>query len=428
MNLMRPLSAIFGWRPGRLAANAVRGTAMYGVRLAVQAVYFVVLARLLETHQFGVFSGVWVLCGFLATLVGLGFPVVVFRTTSLSPVEAPACAGRGLRVVAFTAVPLAALAVLIATYAFPEAPRLATLLLLALSEVTLVPTLTLIAGLHQGNERLGRSRTIFASLWSVRLAGLAIYAASGRRSLDEVVLIHTCITALATMAWLAVDRHHFTSPFRSPNPDFSEVLMGISFALSGAATIAFTELNQSIVLADVGAVPAGLLAVAYKFIMLFIAPLSALSQAISPRLVRAYSGTRAPSGNGRVLVGALLAAGLAISCAVLVASNFLSEIFGSGYQQAERMVRIFAVLPLFTGIRLISVSTLMAASRQWLRVLGELTCLSLGLTLNIVLIKRHGLDGAVSAILLTERSTALLMGALAIHTVRRADKQAEGVR
>lgn len=421
---MLGLRHLWNWRPGKLAANAASGTTMLGLRLAAQAVYFLLLARLLGAQQFGMFSGIWVLCGFLATFAGLGFPVLVFRTMALFPASAPACAGRGLRVVCQTAMPLALLAILIPYIAFDERPGLAAICMIAVSEVVAVPVITLLSSLHQGNERLGRSHLMTASLWCARLAAVLAIGAVRPLDLQHVAEIHVGVTLLMTIAGLVIDRRHFLSPAIVANPDRAELLMGMSFAISGAAVIAFTELNQAILLAKAGAVSAGLLAVAYKFVAVSSAPLAALCQAVSPRLLRAASeGPDRLWSQGRALVFPVVGGAIACSCLIFAASHLIGSLFGAPYLPSEGLARALSVLPVFTGVRLLSVYLLMAASGQRVRVVAEVICLSLGLALNIILIAAYGLDGAIAAILITEISVALAMTWLAFRTTRRLRPQ-----
>ena len=394
---------------------------MLGARLSFQAAYFLLLARLLGIQQFGMFSGIWALLGFLATFTGLGFPVLVFRTMALSPDAAPDCAGRGFRAMFWTALPLLLLAVLIPFIAFPERPDFTTIGALAISEIIAVPVVTLLSSLYQGNERLGRSQLVTATLWLARLAAILLTTLYFHRiDLQLAAKIHACTTLLVAIGWLIVEKRYISSPFTVQNPDRHEVFMGISFAISGAATIAFTELNQSFVLAQVGAVSAGVLAVAYKLVAVSSAPLSALCQAVAPRLLRAaHDGPTHLWARGKTLILPMLAFALACILAISLGSRLLSVVFGAAYAPSEGIARALAVLPIFTAFRLLSVYMLMAASKQHLRVLSEIACLTLGLALNATLIAIWGLNGAIAAILLTESIAAFIMGFLAFHTSRR---------
>jgi O-antigen/teichoic acid export membrane protein len=408
-----PWTQLLQWRPGRLAANVFHGSLMYGVRLALQALYFLMLARLLGVHQFGVFSGVWVLCGFLAALSGLGYPVLVFRAMAQQPESAAACALRGLATVAWSAVPLTVVLLLITQWQLHGALSLATVLVLGASEILLVPMLGILASLRQGNEQLGRSHAIFATLWACRIAFLLLLRAiDGAPSVPGVVGMHALATLCVTPLWLAVEKASLRAP-RVPGPP-GERTTGLYFAISGAALITYTELNQSIVLALTGAAAAGLLAVAYKSVALLSAPLSAACQAASPRLVRAaHQGGAATRRVVATLAWPMGAYALASAIGVLVFARLIPLVFGADYARAQALAATLFLLPALSALRLLAAYVLVAMANQRKRTVAELACLGIGLLLNFQLIGRHGLEGAIAAILLTEALTATVLGVLA---------------
>lgn len=425
---MLELSTLLTWRPGHLAMNAFRGSAMYGIRLSVQALYFVVLARYLGVHQFGVFSGIWVLCGFLATFAGIGFPVLVFRAAAVSPAETADCAARGFRVMALTALPLSLMVIGISMAAFPASPSVSVLAFMALSEIMLVPVLTLLASTHQGNERLGRAHALFALLWAARLLALLLLPLAGKPDLMMVMSTHALVTAFVAVGWAFSDRGLVTSPFKVTGPTRGEILTGASFAVSGSALIAYTELNQSITLALSGATAAGLLAVAYKLVAVASAPLAAMCQAVSPRLLRA-----AQEGHSHFLRLAslifwpMLLYAVACGAIIFLGAGLIGLVFGEDYAGAKHLARPLCVLPIFTCIRLLSVYMLMAKSRQISRVVAEIICLLFGLSLNFLLIAKLGLPGAVIALLTTEASTAAVLSYLVYRMLRRQKANANSL-
>lgn len=408
------------WRPGRLAWNTARGTGFYGVRLVAQALYFLLLARWVGPDQFGYFVGVWVLAGFLATFASLGYPVLVLKTTALEPEQAPDCLARGIRVVAFAAPLLAATFFGITMAYFPPPPSLLVPGLFALSEIVMVPLLSLVAASHQGSEHLGRSYAILASLWVLRLFALGMLSIISVVNLTDVAVIHCMATLLAVIAWLVIDRRHIGRIGLTKLRYSPELATGSSFALSSAALIAYTELNQSLMLGITGAAAAALLAVAYKIVTLLSTPLSVLCQALAPRLLRsAQEGIGSLSATGRALVApvALFASGCCL--AIVLGASFISWMFGQEYSEAARIARGLSILPLFTALRLLSMYALVALDNQRSRVLAEVFCLSGGLMLNMVLISRHGLAGAVAGSLIVEGITALVLTFAAWRTWKK---------
>lgn len=408
------------WRPGGLARNAFGGMVGYGARLGFQATYFLLLARLLGNEGFGLFAGMWVFAGVMSALAGQGFQVLTMRTAALAPAEANACMARGLRVVATLSPGLSMIFIVASLAFFPGPPSLTVLISLAISEIALVAALGVIAGWHQGNERLGKSHTVLATLWGARLAGLLVLAAMNGVTLVWAAVLHCGATVLISGFWFG--RHVSRFEFRHAMwPSRNELVLGASFCASTVALIAYTEFNQSLTLAFVGASAAALLAVPYKLSSLFSAPISALCQAIAPRLLRA-----ANSGPGelRALARrlAIPVTAIAAACAggVWLLAGLVPSIFGATYEPAVHVARQFCFLPLVTSIRLLSVYLIAVSSRQGARVAAELICMGLGLATNFVLIRSMGLAGAVLGTLLVEGMTAVTLALVAWRVVHRA--------
>lgn len=405
------------WRPGRLARNAARGSAFYGVRLGLQAVYFLLLARALGVTAFGVFSGVWVLCGFLATFSGAGFPVLAFRAASLQSHHAPATAGRGLGMIGLTSPILLMVLVFVATTQFPQHPPVAILALLGLSEIAFLPALTLVSSMHQGYERLGRSQAMLASLWLGRVVVVIALAGVGQKSLVALASGHAAITLLVVGGWLLVERSMVQSPLTTALPGRREVMAGLAFAISAGTVIAFTELNQALALAFAGASVAGLVSAAYKVSMIAATPLSVVCQAMSPRLMRSAHDRTTFVDFVRAVAAPLGILAVLCAVAVLLGSFLVPLVFGPAYTAAAPVARSLCVLPLFTGARLLASYVLVAASRQKKRVIAELLCLAVALPTNALLMWTLGLQGAVIGILATEGATALTLTVLAYISV-----------
>lgn len=423
--MMHGLSHLTQWRPGRLAWNAFGGMVGYGTRLAMQAAYFLLLARLLGAEGFGLFAGIWVVAGIMSALSGQGFQVLTMRTAALAPEDATACMARGLRVVA-TLAPGAILVFVIAGLAFfPGPPPILALVSLAISEIALVAALGVIAGWHQGSERLARSHAVMAVLWVARLAGLLALVALDMITVAHVAVLHALMTTVVTAFWLGHNRSHIAlRDLRWPSR--RELLLGSSFCASTVALIVYTEFNQSLTLAMVGASATALLAVPYKLSTLFSAPMSAMCQAIAPRLLRAADAgpPQLHALGGRL---ALPFAGLAAACTagVLLLAGMITPIFGKEYEPAIRIAQIFSVLPLLTSVRLLSVYLIAASSRQGARVAAELACMTFGLAANFMLIRAMGLTGAVLGTLLVEGVTAATLAIVAWRVLSRMSKADE---
>lgn len=403
------------WRPGRLAMGTAWGIAVYGSRMVAQAVYFVILARALQQAEFGTFTGTWVLAGLGSSMASMGFQVLAMKTAALHPERAVASIGKGLRAVALTA-PVMLLAFVAAGRWWFDAPMpLQDLVLLGIGEIAITPVLALIASWHQGNERIGHSQAVMASVWVARLLVLAVLALTTRLTLSEAVVAHLATTAAIAAAWLVRLRLQIGALPRTGLPPRQEWLEGASFCASTVALIAYTEFNQTLTMTLVGASAAATLAAGYKVVSVFSAPISVLCQAQAPRLLRASANAH---GRWRTPLVAIAAVAVACTASAWLAAHFVALIFGPDYESAIGVAKALAVLPFVTGIRMASVYVLAASASQMTRLAIELACMVGGVSVNWLLIRHHGLHGAVVGALLVESATALALAAAAWRRLR----------
>lgn len=405
--------------PRGLALRAAGGTLVYGARLIAQAVYFVVLARILDKVEFGTFTAIWVVAGLGSALSSMGFQVLAMKTAAIRPDLVTTSLAKGLRVISFVA-PVILVAFMGVGHLASAIPMpIVGLGFLAISEIVLVPILALIASWHQGSERIGRSQAVLASLWLIRLAALAGLILAVQPSLTQVIATHAAATAAVTLLWAVHVRKRVGILPKTGAPSRAEWLEGASFCTSTVALIAYTELNQTITMAIAGPAAAATLAVAYKMITVFSAPISVLCQAMAPRLMRA---SHASPAERRVFWGHqfpfVAASAAACAIAAWIAAHFIGDIFGASYDGAASIARMLAILPLITGLRMVSVYVLAAAAQQRTRLTVELFCMIAGFCVNWALIRRFGLEGAVAGTLIVESLTALALAAAAWRQLR----------
>ncbi|MGH8403056.1 MAG: oligosaccharide flippase family protein, partial [Gammaproteobacteria bacterium] len=98
---------------GALARNTLWMSFGQGVRILVQLVYFVLIARILHSEGYGAFSGVVALVGVLVPFAGWGSGSLLIKNVARTPESFPVYWGRALVITAISATVLLALAILL---------------------------------------------------------------------------------------------------------------------------------------------------------------------------------------------------------------------------------------------------------------------------------------------------------------------------
>ncbi len=400
-----------------------------GATLALQAVYFLLIGRLLGAREYGGFVGAVALVNVLSQFSSLGMEMVLLRTVARDRAAFAVTWGRALTVSGAGFLFMLVAASLYGHFFLPLA-LLQLLPYLAFSDA-LFGKLTQLssralqgAGLIQWSAKLG----VMTSVARTLAAGLLyLWAAQGHSQIHLLTWVRlycgaSFIVALASLGsvtrllgrphWAPIRRHH--------------LLEGLSFSFSSSAISLYNDLDKAMLVSYGMFAAAGIYGAAYRVIDVVSTPIVSLFAAASPRLFR--SGAQAgPAGvapeTTRLLrwgtCFGLLAAPLLAVCAPL-----LPRLFGHSFAASAGALQLLCLLPLLRGLHYAWGTAITACASQWLRTGTQAGAALLNLLLNVWFIPRWGWQGAAAASLLTDGVLAL--ASFAIFRFLIARQQAMG--
>jgi O-antigen/teichoic acid export membrane protein len=395
-----------------LAGRLARDTAHVGfwqvVRVGGQAVWVVLIARLLGPQGYGAFVGAAGLATAAGGLTGLGLGLVMLQDVSRDP---SLFADRWRKAIATSIVSgtvLVLLFGLLASMALGHAVSLIALVAIGLSELLLFPIVSIAAFAFSSRHLLGIAAALPALMAACRvMAALAFWLASPAKSLDAYVWFHTAATLLcAGGAWLWVHLRlrPQPAPFQLSRRDLGE---GMSFSMVWMVGNALASLDKTLVLRLAGAEVAGLYAASYRFATVLALPVDALTMAAGPRLFRHGGGTEhQPQLIQRLLLTTLLYA-LVAALVLWALAGVLPWLLGPRFLPAVPAVRWMALFVPCYGLRLLGSNILMASNAKTLRAAIEGCGLGLLVIFGLLWLPHHGLLGAVTMICATEALLAL---------------------
>ncbi|MGE3298387.1 MAG: lipopolysaccharide biosynthesis protein [Porticoccaceae bacterium] len=392
---------------------------MYGLRLGVQVALLLLLARWLGPAHYGEFAGVAALAMGLATLSGFGLNFVVLMESAKSADAGAEVLERAVPATLLSATLLLPLYLWLAVVVIGSTAGLASLSLIGLSELLLVPLLGLLSNRLHGLGYVARSQAL--ALWplALRLAGLVgcmTLAPTG--NLDIYALVHAlgALAALVLGGALAAARAQLPQSLHWP--ERAALRHGARFAVMNLAAMSPGELDKALALRLLGASGTGLYALASRGMAVVTLPVVAMLLAALPRLIRGLH--QSDTAHRRLLRVVLsLSALYGVSAAVLLhwaAPSLLEWLLGAAYVGIGAVVAKIAWIAPFMSLRIATGATLFALNRPMLRSAIEGGAVVLLTTLALTLTPHFGLDGLVWAVLLSEAVMALFgVVALATH-------------
>jgi O-antigen/teichoic acid export membrane protein len=405
---------------GQLAKNASWMFLGQGISFAVQACYFVLLARLLGADQYGIFVGAAAAVSLLSQYSTLGSGLVLLRQVSRQRSEFPQYWGNVL--ITTLSVGLLVILALARFGKWMVGPASASVIVLvAISECTCARLAEGGGQAFQAFEQLRLTATLTSLTNIARLmtaAGmvLVLHHASVRQWAIASLFV-SCLSA--AMALILV-----TSRLGWPRFDFhllrERALEGVGFSIAASTTSVYNDIDKAM-LSRYGMLAAnGIYSMAYRVIDVSCTPIRALQSAAFPRFCQLGThGARGSLPFTRKLLGKTLPFGLLAAAVMFLAAPIIPHLVGRSFANSVSALRWLCLLPVFRSLHLGAGDTLTGAGYQRYRTAAQLSAAALNFGLNLWLIPAYSWHGAAWSSLITDGSLAAANWTLLGLLIRR---------
>jgi len=397
--------------PASLKRNTAYMTLAQAVRLAIQAVYFLLIARALGPEQYGAFAAVVAALAIAYPFVGNGTSNLMVQQVARDPRLLPQSLGNALLMTLATGVLVSLLVVPACLAVLPRAIPACVILLVAASDLIISRFVDVASLAFQAVERLGWTATlnVFASL--MRLAGIA-----------GVLLMHRATAVAWSVAYLAGSVACAVVAVscllaRLTRPKFGELRAarlrlreGFYFSTSLSAQTIYNDVDKAMLARLATLEATGIYAAAYRLVDMVFMPVRALLAATYPSFFRrGSSGIAGSLAFATELISRPLAYSAVVSVGLTLAAPLVPMVLGADYASTAEALRWLALLPLLKTCHYFAADALTGAGHQGLRTLVQLGVAGFNVLLNLRLIPAYSWRGAAWSSL---ASDGLLAGAL----------------
>jgi O-antigen/teichoic acid export membrane protein len=366
-----------------------------GLRLVIQAAYFVLVARSLGPDAYGAFVTVVAMAALLGPFSGLGTPNLFVKNVRSGKREAPVCWGNGILLTVFSGSLLSAIAVglsyLLRLKTGPFVVIMVCLADMVFLKVTELATFGF-AALDQMKQT--SIQNVVVSL--MRLAGIAgLNATVHPVTLARWALVYLLTTVLGTI--YAV--HNGSRLWGRPAADLTalreDIAEGVFFSVAGSATTIYNDIDKIMLskLADLAST--GVYAAAYRVIDVSMTPIRSLAAAAYPRFFRkGMEGIGATYRYALSLIAKASVYGGCASAGLWLFAPILPHILGSKYDAVVPAVRWLALIPFLRCLHSFLADALSGAGLQRARMAIQVVVALLNIGLNLVILPRYSWRGA----------------------------------
>lgn len=393
---------------GKVARDTLLVMSWQMVRIFGQAIWMILLARLLEPSRYGIFAGISGLAVAVSSFSGLGLGLVMYQEVVRFPDKFHDHWSKSIVVTVLSGLFLVPAFLVLQSFVLPTTVDIYMVLLIALAEILFFPVITTSAYAFAAHACMGWAAALpaFASL--ARVGAVLLFSlSSAPAALDRYVLFHAAGLAGVSVTVFLLVLYRLRPCFRYVRITLKELKAGFGFLSTWVTGNALTTLDKSLVLKWAGSEVTGIYATAYRFAAVVAIPVDSLVMAAMPRLFRFDSN----SARSFRLLGSLVLATLGYSflggVALWWGAAFLPVLLGHSYQAVVDAVRWMAFFLPFYSLRILGENLLLAVQNKTMRVLAEGAGLILMMAIGFILMPYYGLFGAVATIIAVEAILAL---------------------
>src|ERR1700722_16914892 len=270
-----------------LAQNAMWALGGYGMRLLIQAAYFIIIARCLGPTQYGGFIATTALTAVLSPFVGLGCGSLLIKNVARDRRVFPDYWGNGLFMTVVSGLASVALVIGVCKVLLPKGIPLQVIVCVCISDLIFVKLLDVAAWAFQSFEMFSQNAQLNVLISMARLTGIVGLALAVNRPTvadwTAVYLAGSVVAACVGVVWVTV---RLGKPTLALHRIRGESLEGFCFAASLSSQTIYNDIDKTMVARLSTLEAAGIYAAAYRLIDVAFIPVRALLNAAYPSFFR----------------------------------------------------------------------------------------------------------------------------------------------
>ncbi len=406
----------------RLARNTVWMTLGQGLRLVIQALYFVLIARSLGAVNYGAFVGVVALVGIVYPFATLGSGNLLVKNVSRDANLFGWCWGRALAITAVSSSVLFSAVLFLSHFALPGSIPFRLVILVAGSDLFGLSIIQLCGQAFQTFERLNWTAAITVMGSASRLTGaLVLVALHHHPSALQWGYLYFCSTWVVATAALVLVFMKLGAPRFRLGKSVSEMQEGFYFSAGLSAQTIYNDIDKTM-LARLGTLEAaGIYGAAYRLIDVTFVPIQSLLAAAYPNFFRTgVAGISATLGYARQLVWGALAYSIVACVAILLCAGIVPIILGPEYNATAEALRWLALLPVLKVLHYFLSDSLTGAGYQGVRTGIQAGVALFNVLINLWIIPAYSWRGAAWSSIASDALLTCSIGAAAYVLARRA--------
>jgi O-antigen/teichoic acid export membrane protein/glycosyltransferase involved in cell wall biosynthesis len=381
-----------------------------GIKLILQAVYFVLIARALGPSSYGAFIALTALTGIISPFVGLGAGPLFLKNVRAGRRTPQVCWGNGLVATLLTGI-VGSLGILVASLFLLHGFSIGLVIAICASDLLLMRIVDLASFGFAASGKMGKTAMQNTVMSLLRTIGIAVLATHQH----QVTLAQWTWMYLATgVVGAAYAFQQSVALWGRPRVDRVSLVRdareGCLFSVSTSAQTIYNDIDKTM-LARLSTLSAtGAYGAAYRIIDTSLTPIRSLVSAAYPQFFRlGADGIEATYGYAKRLIRKALVFGVADFLGLALLAPLVPFFLGPKYADVVPAIRLLALIPVMRCAHWFLADALSGANAQGIRTAVQVAVAILNIGLNLLILPRWSWRGAVWTSLISD---AVLLAAV----------------
>jgi O-antigen/teichoic acid export membrane protein len=392
-----------------------------GLSLFTQAAYFIIIARLLGTNEYGLIVGATALVSILSQYGALGSGLLFLRYVSPDHSAFPRYWGNVL-ISTFTLGGALVLLLHLTSRIFLPSIDGRVVVMFAISDCIFGQISVACSQVFQAFEKMHITAALSSAVSFARmLLALALLLSihhANALTWAEATLAISVVTAIISVSLVTAN---FGLPQLQPVLFAKHAWEGFIFSVSGSTTSVYNDIDKAM-LAHYGMNTInGIYTMAYRVVDIATIPIRSVHSAAFPHFFRhgaTSEGLIATRRFARKLLGRTSLIGIGVALCLFVAAPIIPHIIGRSFGPSVVVLRWLCLIPLFRSFHLSAGDALAGAGKQTWRLAFQMLAALGNFGANLYLIPHYGWKGAALSSLGTDGILGIFLWSVLAYQTR----------
>lgn len=365
------------------------------IRLALQGIYFLCIARSLGPAQYGAFVAVTAMTSIISPYVGLGCGNLFLKNVRSGKRTAPLCWGNGLLATFVTGLLTTAVLCALSHLWSPGVP-VALIAAICVSDLILMRFIDLASFGFAAEGKMSKTAVQNTIMSFLRVIGIVLLIMLCRQvTVAQWTWVYFVTGMIGGAFALQQGSALWGVPRLSLAVLWQDVCEGCFFSISTSAQTIYNDIDKTMLARLSTFTATGVYAAAYRIIDTSLTPVRSLVSAAYPQFF--YVGTEgigATYGYAKRLIRKAVAFGILDFVVLLLIAPVLPHILGQKYASVAPAIQLLALIPVMRCVHWFLADALSGANAQILRTVIQVGVAFLNVGLNLVILPRWSWVGA----------------------------------